>query len=188
MVSTKIYLLLILYSILLLLVGCSSDKEYAPPSKVESDTQIKTATVSEPKTKIFNIGESATDNELKVTLNNVKFVSKIDEKNNEFLIANAPSTKQYVIIDLTVENILTDKTQTISTLVESQIVDQDGYAYDSDFNGMTSLDKSFKDGEILPGMKKRGELAYLVSVNVTDLKFIYKFDLFTGTAAVFDIK
>ena len=47
---------------------------------------------------------------------------------------------------------------------------------------------SFKDGEILPGMKKRGELAYLVPSDATDLKFLYQFDLFTGTTAVFDIK
>jgi len=182
--------------------GCSSDTEYTPPSKAES-TPSEAKTPSEPqevappeqevepeppKTQTFKTGDTATDDELKVTVNSVNFVSKIDQKDNEFLIAEAPSGKQYAIIDLTVENILTDKTQSVSTMMETTILDQDGYNYDLDFEGLTALDKSFKDGEILPGMKKRGELAYLVPSDATDLKYIYKFDLFTGTTAVFDIK
>ena len=117
-----------------------------------------------------------------------EFCEKIDQQDNEFLIAEAPSGKQYAIVDLTIENVLTDKTQSVSTMMETTISDDEGYNYDLDFEGLTALDKSFKDGEILPGMKKRGELAYLVPRDATDLKFIYKFDLFTGTTAVFDIK
>jgi|GEM_PF-6023826 len=78
--------------------GCTSDTEYMPPSKVES-TQSGGETSSEspttapsepetelelPKTQTFNVGDTATDNELKVTVNNVKFVSKIDEKEMSF--------------------------------------------------------------------------------------------------------
>ncbi len=51
-----------------------------------------------------------------------------------------------------------------------------------------ALDKAFKDGEILPGMKKRGELVYEVPMSAEDLTFAYKFDLFGGTTALFDIK
>ena|SRR3989338_11221460 len=195
---------LILMSIIsvIIIYGCTSDTDYVPPSKVESTpsggetpSEPQTTVPSEPekqpeppKTQTFNIGGTATDNELKVTVNNVKFVSKIDEKDNEFLVAEAPSGKQYAIVDITIENILPDKTQIVSTLAETTINDQDGYNHDLDFEGLIALDKSFKDGEILPGMKKRGELAYLVPTDATDLKFIYKFDLFTGTTAVFDIK
>ena len=182
--------------------GCTSDTEYAPPSKVESapndgETQPETQTTTTnepdtpsepPKTQTFNVGDTATDNELKVTVNNIKFVSKIDEKENEFMIAEASTGKEYAVVDITVENVLSDKTQTISTMMVTTILDQDGYNYDIDFEGLTALDKSFKDGEILPGMKKRGELAYLIPSDTTDLKFIYKFDLVTGTTAVFDIK
>ena len=188
----------ILLVAVVLISGCTSDTEYTPPSKTESTpssgetpSETPTTTPSEPeppKTQIFNVGDTATDDELKVTVNNVKFVSKIDEKDNEFLVAEAPSGKQYAVVDITIENVLSDKTQSVSTMMETTILDQDGYNYDLDFEGLTALDKSFKDGEILPGMKKRGELAYLVPSDATDLKFIYKFDLFTGTTAVFDIK
>jgi hypothetical protein len=189
--------------IIVLLNGCSSDTQYTQPSKIEqtpsdakiqTETQITATTSSEPekqpepKIVTFKVGDTATDNQLKITVNNVKFVSKIDEQNNQFLVAEAPSGQQYAIVDITIENMLSDKTQTVSTFAETTINDQDGYNYDVDFQGLTALSKSFKDGEILPTMKKRGELAYLVPSDATDLKFSYKFDLVTGTTAVFDIK
>ncbi len=206
---------LIFVMILVLAInGCSSDKPYEPPSKVELSSpqitgeitkklatppdniekvleqpKIETQKQPEPnKIKVFNIGDTATDNELKVTVNRVRFTSKIDEKNNEFSVAEAEAGKQYVIVDLTVENILPDKSQTGLTAFATQIVDREGYTYTVDWLGLAYLDKSFKDGDILPGMKKRGELAYLVPSDAMNLKFIYKFDLFTGTTAVFDVK
>ena len=81
-----------------------------------------------------------------------------------------------------------DKTQSVSTLAETTVVDQDGYTYSLDFGALTALDKGFADGEILPNMKKRGQIGFLVPSDATDLKFIYKFDLFAGTSAIFDIK
>jgi hypothetical protein len=137
---------------------------------------------------IFNIGDTATDDELKITVNNVRFTTKIDEVDNEYLVAEASSGKQYVIVDITVENILSNKTQSISTSLETEVIDSEGYTYDSNFNGEMALDKAFKDGDILPGMKKRGELVYEVPMSAEDLTFAYKFDLFGGTTALFDIK
>ena len=181
----KIILVCILV-LALVVVGCESDTEYTPPSKVESAPNEET----KAEIQIFKIGDTATDNELKVTVNSVKFVSKIDEKDNQFLVAEAPSGKEYAIVDITVENVLSNQTQSVITLVGNTVTvtDQDGYNYDLDFKGLTALDKSFSDGGILPTMKKRGELVSLVPSDVTDLKFIYKFDLFVGTSAVFDIK
>ncbi|MDW7775172.1 MAG: DUF4352 domain-containing protein [Methanosarcinales archaeon] len=176
-------------------IGCTSDTEYNPPSKVEptstveeeQETPTETSTEA-PKIQIFNVGDTTTDDELKITVNNVRFTTKIDEQNNEFLVAKAQSGKQYVIIDITIENILPDQTQAISTFGLTSVIDQDGYEYTLDFEGLVALDKSFKDGEVLPGMKKRGEVVYLVPNDVTDLKFRYKFDLFAGTTVIFDIK
>ncbi|CAG0965356.1 MAG: DUF4352 domain-containing protein [Candidatus Methanoperedens sp.] len=197
----KFYTIIILIIATILVSGCTSDTKYTPPSKVDS-TPIVTETTppskvdltpvvkqtDTPKTQTLKIGDTATDEKLKITLNNVSFVSKIDELNNQFSIAEAESGKQYAIVDITIENVLADKTQTISTLLLTSIVDQDGYEYKIDFKGLTALDKSFKDGEILPGMKKSGRIAYLVPNNAANLKFIIKFDLMNGKTAVFDIK
>ncbi len=180
---------IILLVAVILVSGCTSDTEYFPPSKVESSSMGE-ETHSEPesaKTQTFNVGDTATDNELKVTVNDVKFVSKINEKDTKFLVVEAPSGKQYALIDITVENVLSE-TQIISVLTQMTILDQGGYNYIVDFEGLTALDKSFKDGGILPGMKKRGVVVYLVPSDATDLKLQYSFESFAGTIAVFDIR
>jgi len=187
--------------ICIFLAGCSSDVQYEAPSKVGADSaeEAPTETVETipaepeaepepPKVQEFKVGETATDNQLEITLNSVEFVSNINEQDNQFLVAEAPSGKEYVVIDITIKNILTDSTQMVSTFGTTTLVDQDGYNYDLDFEGFSALEKTFKDGEILPGMKKRGDLAYLVPSDATDLKFLYRFDLFEGATAVFDIK
>ena len=199
---------LILISIIsiIFLYGCTTDTDYVPPTKVESDQKAEIAPSEEqtalpepeveeeqpqqttPKITEFKIGESATDDQQKITLNNVRFTSTINEQNNEFLAAQSSQDEEFVIIDITVENLLSDETQIVSTLLAMTLSDQDGYNYDIDFEGAVALKKGFKDGEILPGLKKRGEIAFLVPRDVTDLKFIYKFDVFVGTSAVFDIK
>ena len=180
--------------------ACSSDTPYTPPAKVQTaDNVVQQPEVVEkevvpveepepPKIQTFDIGDTATDNQLKITVNSVKFVSVIDEVDNQFMIANAPSGKEYAVIDITIENILPDETQMVSSMMSMTVLDQDGYNYDTDFEALMALDKGFKDGEILPTMKKRGQLGFLVPKDSTDLKFIYKFDVFEGTSAVFDIK
>ncbi len=181
-------------------LGCTSDTEYKPPSEVEtiSDTQEKTTSNNEEKptekqteettVHTFNIGDTATDGELKITVNDVRFTTEIDEKDNEYSVAVASSGNQFVIIDITVENILSDMTQTINPSFETEVIDFDGYTYDQDFDGECALNKALSSGDILPGMKKRGELVYKVPIATEDLKFVYKFDLFGGTSALFDIK
>ena len=203
MKNTKIMslgLIAILIVSVVLISGCTSDRTYEQPSKVTEPTttptqeettpsEIPTTTQEEqkPKVQTFNVGETATDGELKVTVNNVRYTTKIDEQNNEFLVAEASPGKQYVIVDITVENILPDKTQTISTMMSTEIIDSEGYTYNLDFTGLTALDKAFKDGDLLPGMKKRGELAYEVPTSAKGLKFAYKFDLL-GTTALFNLE
>jgi hypothetical protein len=184
----KILVVLLIIGVLLT-SGCTSDKEYEAPTKVEtassgeenpSETTATTTEPETPKVQEFEIGDTTTDDELKFTVNSVRFTSEIDEQNNEFMIAEAPSGEEYAIIDITVENILSDETQAVSTMFQAEILDQDGYAYDLDFEGQVALKKSFADGEILPGMKRRGEIAFLVPTDATDLKFMYKFDIISG--------
>lgn len=185
-------------------VGCTSDTEYNPPSEVENTSDIEEETTSNteekttenptenptesPTVHIFNIGDTATDDELKITVNDVRFTTKIDEVDNEYLVAEASSGNQFVIIDITIENILPDKTQSSGTSYGTEVIDIDGYTYDQDFDGQCALDKAFDDGDILPGMKKRGELVYEVPISTDDLKFVYKFEMFGDTTALFDIK
>src|SRR3989344_2210902 len=97
---------------------------------ITTTSTTTSTTIKQPVT--FNIEETATDNQLKVTVNGVRFLQTIDEQNNPFLIAKATSGNEYAIVDLTVENILSDSTQSISTLLGTSIIDQEGYTYKID--------------------------------------------------------
>ncbi len=136
---------------------------------------------------VFKIGETASDKELKITVNSVQFKSVIDELKNDLLVEFAPEGMEYLILDLTFENLRKDETQTISQILSFLVKDQEGYDYSFDFRGFVALENGFKEGEVLPGMKKRGRTVFLVPKSATDLKFIYKFD-FVGTTSVFDVK
>lgn len=188
----------------ILLSGCgSSDTKYESPEKVEAAEEPVSPPVTEtpsgpaapaeepepePVVQIFQVGETATDGELKITVNAVEFVSVIDEQDNQFLVAEAPEGEEYLVIDLTVENVLPDEEQTVSTMLSTEVFDQDGYTYSLTFTGQSALDKAFDDGGILPGMKRRGDLAFLVPADATELKFMFEFDVFTGTTAVYEVK
>ena len=188
--------------ITIFIVGCSSDTTYVPPSKVEStpsgETPFKTQTTtpSEPKTQPepskvteFKIGETATDDQLRVTIHSVDFKKIIYyEPGYTSLPIEPVEGNEFVIIDLTIENILDDKTQTPVLTLQSSVMDQDGYSYQLASVASVALDKVYDNKDILPGMKKRGKVAYSVPENAKDLKFLFKFDVFQAKTAIFDIK
>ena len=92
---------------------------------------------------------------------------------------------QFLILDLTIENLQTDQTSTISSLLFFDVSDDDGYSYDYSL-GTAYLDRKFEDGDLLPGMKKRGNVAFEVPKNPNGLKFAFKFDI-VGQTAIFDL-
>lgn len=193
--------IVLLTLVILLVSGCTSDTKYEQP-QLATDTSIPQTTQEptptntqnntepEPPTPIlqtFSIGETATDGELNITLNSVRFVDVI-ENDNQFLEVEASEGKEFVILDITVENLKSDETQRISTLLSTEVFDGEGYTYNEDFSASVALEKGFIGGEILPGKKKRGELVFEVPKDVAELQFAFKFDVFTGTTALFDLK
>lgn len=107
--------------------GCTSDTSYQQPSTATSNpTLSKTSTYSSSITtqtqktiiKSFNIGESATDDQLKVTLNSAKYVDKITytsstSVNGQSYTSNmdfpAKEGYQFLILDISIENLLSIK-------------------------------------------------------------------------------
>ena len=195
-------------SILVLLFfisACTADRPYEQPQKMESkavesisETPIKAsqpAQPEKPKVQTFKIGESASDARLKVTANSFSFKDKItytqstslggEEYKSSFDL-NPKENYQFLIIDLTIENLQTDKTSTISSLLFFDVSDAEGYSYDYSL-GTAYLDRKFEDGDLLPGMKKRGSVAFEVPKNPLGLKFVFKFDL-AGQTAIFELK
>ncbi len=88
--NTKFSLLVFLLIAVVFVSGCTSDRPYEQPTKIESaptqaSTESTTATPptqpEKPKIQTFNVGETATDEELKITVNKIRYTTKIDEKN-----------------------------------------------------------------------------------------------------------
>jgi len=99
----------------------------------------------------------------------VRYASVLKEDEDEYWALEAKEGNQFIILDLILEN-LGDEDEYLG-LHGGEIIDSEGYSY---ANGFTSrLDKPFNSGEVLPGMKRRGEVAYEVPKNAKDLKFTY---------------
>jgi outer membrane protein assembly factor BamB len=167
-------------------------------STSESSTVSQYPTVT-PNTKsvsptIYQIGQTATDGKLKVTVNNERFANKITFTSSTTVSGRSYSSsmdfqpsqgKQFLILDITVENIQSDTSETISPLVHYQVSDADGYQYPFSMYS-AYLDKKFIGGELSPGQKMRGESAFEVPTYPNNLKFTFKYDLY-GESAVFRV-
>ncbi|MBU1167534.1 DUF4352 domain-containing protein [Patescibacteria group bacterium] len=101
------------------------------------------------------------------------------------LIAEAPEGEEYAIVTLTINNLQNDKTYSFSSLLVA-VYDEDGFQYESDFTALTALKQGLVGGEILPGKKLSGKIPYLVPVGA-DIELHFKYDIFGGTTAVFDL-
>ena len=202
--GVKGYLFVFIVVFLFFISACTSDKPYEQPQKIESkpvESAVQTPKTSisaqpeKPKVQTFKVGESATDGRLKVTVNGFSFKDKItytqstslggEEYKSSFDL-NPKDNYQFLIVDLTVENLQTDKTSTISSLLFFDVSDTEGYSYDYSL-GTAYLDRKFEDGDLLPSMKKRGSVAFEVPKNPVGLKFVFKFDV-AGQTAIFELK
>lgn len=184
--------------------GCTSDRTYEQPDKIEStptQTQPETPTTTppaepeKPKVSTFKVGESASDGRLKITVNGVSFKDKITYSQTTEIMGEEYTSSfdfkpkenyQFLVLDITIENLQTDKTSSISSLLFFKISDADGYSYDYSL-GTAYLDRKWEDGDILPGMKKRGSVAFEVPKNPVGLKFAFQFDI-AGQTAVFELQ
>lgn len=172
------------------LTSCTLDKPYEQPSKIESNNQLEKAKVS-----TFSIGESASDGRLKITVKGVNFKDKITyskstevmgEEYNSSFDFKPKENYHFLILDITIENLQTDKTSSISIPFLSKINDADGYSYDYSLE-TAYLDKKWEDGDMLPGMKRRGNIAFEVPKNSVGLKFTFQFDV-GGQTAVYKLE
>ena len=181
---------------LILIVGCTSSTPYQQPAVVHQTVSSKIITPT-PQTlmKKFSIGETASDGKVKITINGKRFADKITMSSSTSINGKPYTTNmdfkpthannQFLILDITIENLQPDTTQTISTLMQFAVSDADGYSYP--YSIYTAyLDKKFSGGDLLPGQKMRGEAAFEVPTNPNGLQFAYKFD-YSGKTAVYTI-
>jgi hypothetical protein len=191
MIKIALALALIL---IIFIAGCTSSTNYEQPTTGKAiqpttpQTTEQPKPVEQPAVKTFKVGETATNGKLAITLNNVRYATLVDEKNNEYMIAQSPEGKKFVIIDVILENLEKDKTHPVSSIMMFKLSDKEGYGYNLDFVAFTALDKACKcDGDLLPGMKMRGELPFEVPENAQGLQLFFLYGI-GETTAVFDLQ
>jgi len=193
----------VIYLISLFLIGilfisaCTTSRPYEQPSKVENPQPQQPAQEPEkPKIQTFKIGESATDGRLKVTVKGISFSNEITKTTTTNIAGEDYSSSfgfkptagyQFLIIDLTIENLQSNQTAIISSLFSFKVSDADGYAYQMSFGGLSAIEKAWRDGDLLPGTKNRGNVVFEVPTNPNKLKFSYLFDI-AGQTAVFELQ
>jgi len=99
----KKWVLLLLVILTVFISGCTSSKDYDQPSATTTTTQAAVV-------KSFQAGETANNGKIAITLNGVRFTDVIDEQDNEFLTAESTAGKEYAIVDVTLENLESDRT------------------------------------------------------------------------------
>lgn len=151
----KIWFWVLVVIIIAAIAGSGSNK----PKLVSEDKPIVTKEEKSNKTEVFNIGDTIELDKFKITVNEVKTTNGSDfikpQEGNEFLY-----------VDATVENI-SDKEQTVSSVLMFKVVDKDGRAMKQTIveNANGQL-----DGTIGPGRKMTGEYVVEVPKDATGLE------------------
>jgi len=161
---------------------------------IDDPVPIENDIIEEDKTSeihTFDIGEAASDENHSVTVNSFRFLPEITEVVNMYIDASAPEGEVYVVVNITLENMSSQPYEIQPPLYSTKIIDKDGYQYSSDFDGQIALKRSFSPGgeSLLPGMKSRGDLSYLVPIDAKGLQFKFKFgrSFGDGKSVVFNL-
>lgn len=144
--------------------------EDTTPAPVPTPQQpVATEPTPTPKSDVFQIEERVGNENVQITVNGVRIAKSIDEKNNEYEVATAPSGEEYIIADVTIEN-TGNYVLYFSPSVNFNVYDTDGYSYPSDFTAQYALKRSFDGADIAPGSTRRGEVPFLVPIDKTGLR------------------
>jgi len=139
-----------------LLSGCSAETTTPKKSTNSGDG-------AEKQVEKFKVGERVEMGELVITVNNIK-----DSVGGEFL--KPAEGNIYKIADCTIEN-LSDKSESLSSMLMFKMADSEGYNYTIT---ITEDSKTGLDGELGPGRKMRGEVAFEVPSTAAGLELIFE--------------
>jgi hypothetical protein len=97
---------------------------------------------------------------------------------------NKPDTgNKFIVVDLTIQNNSSDSAA-ISSLLQMSLKDSTGQKYEVDLMAQVASGGTSPDGELAPGEKVRGQVAFQVPEDATGLVFVFDADVF-GTGKVF---
>ncbi len=143
--------ILIMFIVLILFTGCVSESNISAPTTTPTKTP-----------KMFAPGESTSDGLTRFTLNSIRYTSFNNTK--------------YIITDITVENISPNRTRSYGILWHFKVFDSEGYTYDPEFYNEKIISKQFDGVDVLPGDKRRGEIAFKIPETAKGLKLRFMWD------------
>lgn len=137
---------------------------------------IPTVTITEsptitstPVAQIYNVGKSVSNADTEMTLNSIRYTKAINSK-------NADTGKQFLIIDVTIENIDTSKKLSYSgdqfVVLDS---DEDMERIYGEYVSSFELTKHFNGVNISSGEKRQGELSFQVPEGAKGLQLKFEY-------------
>ncbi|MBE3556580.1 MAG: DUF4352 domain-containing protein [Firmicutes bacterium] len=163
-----------------LLVGCGSTTTPVSVNGVSSSTQqekpASSPTVQQQTPKHFAIGDHVKMGDLVLTVNSAR-----QSSGSEF--DQPQSGHVYEIVNATLEN-TGQKSEAISSLAMFSLKDSEGYKYSITF---VSDAKGQLDGELAPGDKMRGELAFEIPKTAKGLQLLFEPNIVGFGQAVIDL-
>ena len=152
----RVWFWVIIVIVLIGVAGASSSSN-DKPKKVDNTEQSDKSNAPE----IFNVGDTIELKDFKVTVNGVRTTTQDSSG-----FQKADDGKEYFLVNCTIENI-SDKEQTVSSVLMFKVVDQNGMSYDQKL--FTDAEGQL-DGTIAPTRKITGEYCVEVPQGQTGLE------------------
>jgi hypothetical protein len=172
------------------LAGCSSGddttttpserSEEAPetagddtPSRTQTEMDDATETpTDQPQATSVSVGEIVAGDQLSLV---VRSVTKTDSL-GEF--QNADSGNTYAVVRVVVKNTTQSQFANFSSFLQTELQDSEGYTYTP---ALSLSDSAFQGGQFAPGETARGDIAFEVPQDATDLTLNFDFRSFSFT-------
>jgi hypothetical protein len=154
--------------------GCG---ETTRPEKVTAENKADFATESTKTPEVYAVGDSVKMGGLVFTVNGTS-----TSTGSEFF--RPDNGNIYFIVDCTIENSSNEAVH-LSSLLMFSLVDAEGYNYNITIGPET---KGSLDGELAPGRKMRGELAFEVPAQANSLELIFEPNVFGSGQAIYKVK
>lgn len=125
-------------------------------NETENNVNMNESDDNEEADEDLAVGDTVNFDGLEITLNEARV-----EEGGEF---DEPTENQFVVANLTINN-TTDEEQIISSIMNIELKDDEGYAYNTTF--LMDGTKGQLDGDIEPGGTLRGEIPFDVTESET---------------------
>lgn len=135
-------------------------------------TSVPVATTA-PAVTVGKVGERVESNGIALTVNSVSAVDNVSD------VFKPKEGNIFLVVDVTIESV--DKDAAAYNPLYFDVKDADGFEYSYNF---TSPDPTLKSGELSPGEKARGNVAFEVPAGALGLVLSYKAIDFSGDDAI----